>query len=94
MANLNRQEVFHGVCTTTGKARLSELVAIAHGGECVVITKHGQPAVELVHFRKPGAIDFDKLNEARSRLGMKDDEREWSEQFDDPAFSRKLLGIK
>ena len=30
------------------KARLSELVAAAYNAERVVITKHGQPAVELV----------------------------------------------
>ena len=75
------------------KARLSELVAAAQGGERVVITKHGEPAVELLRFRRVGGIDFDKLKEAR-RLGMKDDEREWPEQFDDPAFSRKVLGIE
>ena len=75
------------------KARLSELVAAAQGGERIVITKHGAPAVELVRFRKPGGIDFDKLDEARQRLGIKDDDRAWPEQFDDPAFSRKVLGI-
>ena len=76
------------------KARLSELVAAAQGGERIVITKHGEPAVELVRFRKPGGIDFDKLNEARQRLGIKDDARAWPEQFDDPAFSRKVLGLE
>ena len=55
------------------KARLSELVAAAQGGERVVIVKHGEPAVELVRFRKRGGIDFGKLDEARRRLGMKDD---------------------
>ena len=75
------------------KARLSELVAVAQGGR-VVITKHGEPAVELVRFRKPGGIDFDKLNEARHRLGVQDDARAWPEQFDDPAFSRKVLGLE
>ena len=29
------------------KARLSELVAAAEKGERVIITKHGEPAVEL-----------------------------------------------
>ena len=76
------------------KARLSELVAAAQGGERVVITKHGEPAVELVRFRRVGGIDFDKLKEARHRFGIKDDEKEWPEQFDDPAFSRKVLGLE
>lgn len=76
------------------KARLSELVAAAQGGERVVITKHGEPAVELVRFRKRGGIDFDKLEEARRSIGIKDEDTEWPEEFDDPAFSRKVLGIK
>lgn len=76
------------------KARLSELVAAAQGGERVVITKHGEPAVELVRFRKRGGVDFDKLDKTRQRLGIKDDDTEWPEEFDDPAFSRKVLGIE
>ena len=76
------------------KARLSELVAAAQGGERVVITKHGEPEVELVRFRKRGGIDFDKLDQERHRIGIGDDDTEWPEEFDDPAFSRKVLGIK
>ena len=76
------------------KARLSELVAAAQGGERVVITKHGVPAVELVRFRTRGGIDFYKLEEARRNLGIKDGDMEWPEEFDDPEFSRKSLGIK
>jgi len=76
------------------KARLSELVAAAQGGERVVITKHGEPAVELVRFRKRGGIDFYKLDEARRRLRMKDDNTGWPEEFDDPAFRCKALGIE
>ena len=76
------------------KARLSELVAAAQGGQRVIITKHGEPAVELVRFRRRGGIDFEKLDETRQRLGIKDNEAEWPEEFDDPAFSRKALGIE
>ena len=81
------------------KARLSELMAAAEKGERVVITKHGDPAVELVRCRKRGGIDFDKLEEARRRLGIEGDApeeegAEWRAAFQDPAFSRRVLGIE
>ena len=76
------------------KARLSELVAAAQGGERVIITKHGEPAVELVRFRRRGGIDFEKLDGARQRLGIKNDDTKWPEEFDDSALSRKVLGIE
>ncbi len=65
------------------KARLLELVAAAQGGERVVITKHGEPAVELVRSRRSGGIDFDKLDSACARLGIEGDERGWPADFDD-----------
>ena len=79
------------------KARLSELISAAQKGERVVITKHGVPAVELVRCRPRGGIDFDKLEETRQRLGIEDapeDEvAEWRAAFEDPAFSRRVLGL-
>ena len=75
------------------KARLSELIAAAQRGERVVITKHGEPAVELVRFRRTGGIDFDKLNAARRRLGIEEHNEEWPAEFDDPALSRRVLGL-
>lgn len=76
------------------KTRLSELVAAAQRGERVVITKHGEPAVELVrcHKRK-GGIDWDKLEAACRRLGIEGDGERWPEEFNDPAFSRQVLGL-
>ena len=79
------------------KARLSELISAAEKGERVVITTHGVPAVELVRCRPRGSIDFDKLEETRRRLGIEDapeDEvAEWKAAFEDPAFSRRVLGL-
>ena len=75
------------------KARLSELVAAARNGERVVITKHGQPAVELVRCERRGGIDFDKLEATRRRLGIVGDGEGWPEEFNDPAFSRQVLGL-
>ena len=79
------------------KARLSELVAAAQGGERVVITKHGKPAVELVRCRPRGGIDFEKLEKTRRRLGITEaspeELAEWQTRFEDTAFSRQVLGL-
>ena len=75
------------------KARLSELVSAAEKGERIVITKHGQPAVELVRCRKRGGIDFAKLEATRKRLGIRGDGERWPDEFNDPAFSRRVLGL-
>ncbi len=75
------------------KARLSELVAAARNGERVIITKHGRPAVELVRCDQSGGIDFDKLEAARRRLGIEGDGERWPKEFDDPALSRRVLGL-
>lgn len=75
------------------KARLSELIAAARNGERVIITRHGQPAAELVRCDRQGGIDFDKLEAARRRLGIEGDGEGWPEQFNDPALSRRVLGL-
>ena len=75
------------------KARLSELVAAARNGERVIITKHGRPAVELVRCDQRGGLDFEKLEAARRRLGITGDGEGWPESFDDPNFSRQVLGL-
>jgi prevent-host-death family protein len=75
------------------KARLSELVAAARNGERVIITRHGQPAVELVRCDRRGGIDFDKLEAARRSLGFGGDRERWPKEFDDPEFSRRVLGL-
>ncbi|MCY3878561.1 MAG: type II toxin-antitoxin system Phd/YefM family antitoxin [Rhodobacteraceae bacterium] len=75
------------------KARLSELISNARDGERVIITKHGRPAVELVRCDLRGGIDFDKLEAARRRLGIEGDGPGWPEEFNDPSFSRKVLGL-
>ena len=76
------------------KARLSELVAAARNGERVIITKHGHPAVELVRCERRGGIDFEKLEATRRRLGIVGDGEGWPEEFNDPAFSRQVLGLE
>ena len=85
---------------SAAKPRLSELVAAAQRGERVVITKYGEPAVELVACPKQkrgGAINFERLAATKRRLGIVDDPpevaKEMIEAFHDPAFSRKVLGL-
>lgn len=75
------------------KARLSALVTAAQNGERVVITKRGEPAVEIVQCRGRGGIDFDKLAAARKFVGLAGDGERWPQEFNDPAFSRQLLGL-
>lgn len=75
------------------KARLSELIAAARNGERVIITRHGQPAAELVRCDRQGGIDFDKLEAARRRLGIEGDGEGWPEEFNDPVLSRRVLGL-
>ena len=41
-----------------------------------------------------GGIDFDKLAATHRRLGLPDDMEEWPAEFDDPAFSRRVLGLE
>lgn len=76
------------------KARLDELVTAAQRGERVVITRHGEPAAELVRCSKAGGIDFDRLNAARVRLGIEEATNAWPPEFDDPALSRRVLVLE
>ncbi len=82
------------VAIREAKARLSELVAAARNGERVVITKHGRPAAELVPCKARGGLDFDKLDRIRERLGIVGDAEPWPEEWNDPAFSRQVLGLE
>lgn len=76
------------------RVRFEESVSDAERGERVVITRDGEPAVELVRCReRRGGIDFDKLEADRRRLGIKGDGERWPREFDDPAFSRQVLGL-
>jgi len=76
------------------KARLSELIAAARSGERVLITRRGQPAAELVRCDRRGWIDFDKLEVTRRHLGIEGNGEGWPEEYNDPAFSRKVLGLE
>jgi plasmid stability protein len=41
----------------------------------------------------PGGIDFQKLERDRVALGLETDAPNWTEAMDDPALSRRVLGV-
>jgi len=66
------------------KDRLSELVRLMQGGERVVITRHGEPAFEMVKPRR-GGIDFDALDRWKEERGLPQHiTGELPKDFDDP----------
>lgn len=75
------------------KARFTEAAAAAARGERVVITKHGHPFVELVPAKKRGGVDFEQLKRIRRELGLEGVKIDLPPDFDDPAFSRRVLGL-
>ena len=75
------------------KARFAEAAAAAARGERVVVTKHGQPFVELVSVRKTSGMDFEKAAVIRRELGVDGLSIRLPPDLDDPAFSRQVLGL-
>lgn len=88
------------IAITKAKALLYELVAAAQNGERVVITKHGEPAVELVGCPKQrtGSIDWEKWDKDCRRLGFRDIPADQVEAtmaaLNDSALSRRVLGLE
>ena len=76
------------------KARFAEAAAAAARGERVVVTKHGHPFVELVSAQRAVGIDFEKAAMIRHKLGLDGLTVSLPPDFDDPAFSRQVLGLE
>jgi prevent-host-death family protein len=76
------------------KARFAEAAAAAARGERVVVTKHGRPFVELVSVQKAVGMDFEKAVTIRRKLGIDGLTVGLPSNFDDPAFSRQVLGLE
>jgi antitoxin (DNA-binding transcriptional repressor) of toxin-antitoxin stability system len=77
------------------KARFSEAIAAVERGESVLVTKHGRPVAEL---RKPeprkGGVDWEAGEAYLKSVGWNAEGVDlWPPEFDDPAFSRKVLGL-
>lgn len=77
------------------KAKFSQAVAAAARGESTIITKYGQPIAQISppQLKKSGGLDFAKGERVRKELGLDKMKFPWPDYFDDPAFSRKLLGL-
>jgi prevent-host-death family protein len=76
------------------KARFAEAAAAAARGERVVVTKHGRPFVELVSAQRAVGMDFERAAIARQQLGLDGLTVTLPPNFDDPAFSRQVLGLE
>ena len=76
------------------KARFAEAAAAAARGERVVVTKHGRPFVELVSAQRAQGMDFEKAATVRHALGLDGYKVRLPTNFDDPAFSRQVLGLE
>lgn len=77
------------------KARFSEAAEAAARGERVVVTRHGKPFVEMVAPKpRKMPIDWDAVEAHQRAKGWDKMDLDWPEEFDDPAFSRKVLGLE
>ncbi len=77
------------------KARFSEAINNAARGERVIVTKDGEPFVEIIKVRKPETEDFfTRLNRVRKEMGLDGVTVQIDDGFDDPAFSRRVLGLE
>jgi prevent-host-death family protein len=75
------------------KARFAEAAAAAARGERVVVTKHGRPFIELVSARPATGMDFARAAIVRRELGLDGLTVGLPPNFDDPRFSRQVLGL-
>lgn len=79
-----------------GKAQFSAIIAAAERGETVTITKHGKIVAEISPPRKvKNRINFAAADAYLKSINFNPDGLDlWPPEFDDPAFSRKVLGLE
>jgi prevent-host-death family protein len=76
------------------ESRFAEAATAAARGERVIVTKDGKPFVKLVPAKPKGGMDFEKAAILRRELGFDQLDGDLPANFDDPAFSRKVLGLE
>ncbi len=80
------------------QTRFAEAMAAVMRGEKVVITDDGKPVAELSPLvqRRKGGIDWAAADAFRKEHGLDRYEGQnlWPPEFDDPALSRKVLGLE
>lgn len=76
------------------KAKFSEAVAAAERGESVLVTKFGKPVAQIAPppAKKKG-LNFAAADAYLKEIGLDQIEVLWPDYFDDPAYSRKVLGL-
>ena len=73
------------------KTRFAEAADAAARGERVVVTKDGRPFVEM---ERTIGMDFAKAALVRRALGIDGLHVALAADFDDPEFSRQVLGLQ
>jgi antitoxin (DNA-binding transcriptional repressor) of toxin-antitoxin stability system len=78
------------------KAKFSEILAAAARGEPVTITKFGEAFVDMVPSkRKKSKINLEAGQAYLKSINFNPEGLDlWPPEFDDPAFSRKVLGLE
>lgn len=76
------------------RAQFAKAIGAAERGERVTITRNGKVVAELGPPTGKGGLDWAKLERASKKSGLDkfSSEELWPAHFDDPAFSRKVLG--
>lgn len=76
------------------KARFSEAIAAVEAGERVVVTKYGKEVAEILSLKpRKGGLDFEAADRYFEEMGWEQGALRLPDNFDDPAFSRKVLGL-
>ena len=76
------------------KAKFSAVLAAAERGEPVTITKFGKAIVDLVPAKpKKSRINLAAADAFLKRRGLDQIDVMLPDYFDDPAYSRKVLGL-
>lgn len=76
------------------KAKFSEAIAAAERGEAVVVTKHGRPVAEIGPPKQRRGLNFAAADAYLKARGLDKARIELPDYFDDPAYSRKVLGLE
>ncbi len=76
------------------KTRFAEAADAAARGERIVVTKNGRPFVEMVPAQRAAGMDFAKAALVRRALGIDGLHVGLPADFDDPGFSRQVLGLE
>jgi prevent-host-death family protein len=73
------------------KNRFTELARLAEQGETIVVTRNGEPVIELVRHRKKGGLNLEALAECKRKHGIDRIVEYVSDDFDDPLPEDFLL---